>query len=172
MLQGFLIHRFGNIAIEAHRQTTLFIALHGMGGHHDGGLVAAPLRARLFPNQAQGGLTVHFGHLQVNKEQIPGLLAPARQRFPAVIHHFAPVAEPLQQPPGDFLVHQIVLCQQNVQSTHLCGRLGGGRRRGRSRRGGKDAGNDVIEFAMGNGLMQIMSDPNAFQHIGIKMAAH
>lgn len=38
--------------------------------------------------------------------------------------------------------------------------------------GCRDAGYGLIEFTLGNRLMQIVGNPDALEHIGIEMAAH
>ncbi|VTP68931.1 Uncharacterised protein [Leclercia adecarboxylata] len=71
ILQRLLAHRLSDIAVETHRQAALLIALHGVSRHGNGGLVAKATRYRLFPQQPDGGFTVHLRHLQVDKQARP-----------------------------------------------------------------------------------------------------
>ncbi|VGQ09907.1 hypothetical protein SB00610_05371 [Klebsiella quasipneumoniae subsp. similipneumoniae] len=85
-----------------------------MGGHGNRGLMLPAQRLGLFPQQADGGFTVHLRHLQIDQQKIPAGCAPALQRFPTVVHYFAAVTQLLQQPSGDLLVYQVVLGEQDI----------------------------------------------------------
>ncbi len=61
------LHRLRNIGVHAGLQTTLAIAVHGVGGHRDDG---QEVPARLAADQARGFQAVEHGHLDVHQYKV------------------------------------------------------------------------------------------------------
>ena len=106
---------FGNVAVETHLKTALFIPLHGVCRHGDGGLRRSGPGAFFFTQQANGGLTVHLWHLKIDQQNVPHARAPAFQQCDAIIDDLTGVPEPLKQARGDLLVDQIIFRKQDPE---------------------------------------------------------
>ena len=171
--ETLLADGFGNVAVETHLKTALFIPLHGVCRHGDGGLRRSGPGAFFFTQQANGGFTVHLWHLKIDQQNVPHARAPAFQQCDAIIDDLTGVPEPLKQARGDLLVDQIIFRKQDPEPGRV--RRDGGRGRAFTHRlwcTFKRRGNRLMQFILGDRFMQVVLDTDPLQHIDIKMSAH
>jgi hypothetical protein len=94
-------------------EAVLAVALHGVGGHRDD---ARALAGRPALHDATRRLeAIHIRHLHVHRHHVVDLALDRLDRLEAVAGHVGPVAELLEQPHREPLVHHIVLGEADAQ---------------------------------------------------------
>ena len=105
--------RFHDVVVHAGRQEPLAIALHRLGGHRDDPRPLAGPPA--FEDAARGLDAVHLRHLHVAEQQVVRLPFERLDRLDAVAGDVGAVAQLLQHPQRQGLVHGVVLGQQDPE---------------------------------------------------------
>jgi len=86
----------------------------------------------LFSNQGGRLPSVHFRHLHIHQNEVEGLLLPSGQRLLSGLGENHRMPSFLEESHGYLLVHEVVLCEQDLEVALVCGH-GSSRDRGRGR---------------------------------------
>ena len=105
--------RLHEVVVHPGGQEPLAITLHRLGGHrHD---PRPRIRGPPLDDPARRLDAVHLGHLDIGEQQIVGLPLERLERLDPVPGHVGSIAELLEQPERELLVHHVVLGQQDPQ---------------------------------------------------------
>lgn len=88
---------FGDVTVHPMSQETLSITGHGVCRHGDNRCVR-PGCAFSLTNRSGGFQPIHYGHLNVHKNQVEAFPFDRFQSLDAITHHDHEMSFPLQQP--------------------------------------------------------------------------
>ena len=114
-LQIALANGFGQVTVEAGRQTALAVALHGVGRQGEDRYV--PFASRFAqPDRLNRFEAVHLRHLHVHENDVELTGVECIERLAAVGCDDHGMSDPLQHVDSHLLVHVMILGQQNPQA--------------------------------------------------------
>lgn len=100
----------------------MFIFFEDIGGHSDDrwGMVLP-----FFDNFFGGFCSVHFGHIEVHKDEVVGLFFEFLDGFVSVVGDIDGVAELLEEVLDDFLVDGVIFYDEDMEGVFFCEGRGG-----------------------------------------------
>ena len=108
----------GKVAVEARFEAAIAVTLHGMG-RQGRDVDVASRRGLALSNGPECLEAVHRGHLQIHEDGVEIVGLERLEHLKAVRDDDYRMAHPLEHPDGHFLVHRMVLRQQDVQRSPL-----------------------------------------------------
>src|SRR5437870_9778228 len=148
-------------AIHAYLEALFAILGERVSGNCHDGDVSPRVRLNA-PDDSRGFQPIHLRHLDIHENEVKATGLEGFHRFAAVPGNHHGMTSPLEQPDSDFLVHHIVLREQDVVEAPPHQVNGRGRLRSRSgwgvRRAPYTAADETSEFRRDDGVGQVCSN--------------